>query len=67
MYNPVDDITTRCETLGITVTSVLRDARVEWSNFSRWRKGETSPTMTVLNRIDAVLTAKESETAKIRA
>lgn len=67
MYNPVDDITTRCETLGITVTSVLRDARVEWSNFSRWRNGETSPTMTVLKRIDAVLTEKESATAKITA
>lgn len=59
--NLCERIDARCKAVDKTVTSVLREARVDWSNYSRWRSGETSPTMKVLQRIDAVLKKYEPQ------
>lgn len=64
MFFQVSTIQARCDAVGMTVTGVLREAKVSWSNYSRWRSGDTGPTVKVLNRIDAVLKKYEAEKAE---
>lgn len=61
MHDPLADIETRVAGLGLPMSRVLDGARVDWCQWSRWKKGATSPTQRVLLRIYTELVRLEGE------
>ena len=44
------------ERRGFTIRRILLEASVNWSQFSRWRLGETNPYNLTLERVRAAIT-----------
>ena len=56
----LDGYETRAKALGKSVAALCKDARVESSQWRRWRRGKTSPTVESLNKIETALKADPS-------
>ena len=54
------EIEQRAKSKGLSIADVCRRAGIAVSTFQRWKAGKTAPTLTVYQRIEAVL-AQASE------
>lgn len=49
------DVEAKAKDAGLSIADVCKRAGIAQSTFSRWKAGRTSPTLTIYQRIEAVL------------
>lgn len=57
-FNPISDLEKRAESAGISISELCQKANVARSTFTRWKNGTSSPTLSIIAKLESALVNK---------